>query len=77
MGRMAPLLRVTGRVVAANSVAKTLIIISEYGKSSTTQVEGDAVKMLAGLKPGDQVALMCRENDKGEHEAITGIKVIS
>jgi hypothetical protein len=38
-------------------------------------VEGAAVAHLKALKAGEKVKLTCRDNEKGEHQAITHITV--
>jgi ABC-type Fe3+-hydroxamate transport system substrate-binding protein len=64
---------VEAEVVSADVMAKTLTIKAEPNKTVT--VEGDAVAQLKDLKMGEKVKLTCRDNDKGEHQAITHIKV--
>lgn len=64
---------VEAEVVSADVAAKTLTIKAEPNK--TVAVEGAALAQLKDLKMGEKVKLTCRDNDKGEHQAITDIKV--
>jgi len=64
---------VEAEVVSADVTAKTLTIKAEPNKTVT--VEGAALAQLKDLKMGEKVKLTCRDNDKGEHQAITHIKV--
>ena len=65
---------VEAEIVSADAVAKTLTVKTEQGES-TMKVDADAVKHLKALKAGEKVKLTCRDNDKGEHEAISHITV--
>ena len=62
---------VEAEVVSADAVAKTLTIKGEPNK--TVAVDTAAVGSLKDLKAGDKVKLTCRDNDKGEHQAVTKI----
>ena len=64
---------VEAEVVSMDVAAKTLTIKGEPNK--TMPVEGAAVEHLKALKMGEKVKLTCRDNDKGEHQAITKITV--
>jgi hypothetical protein len=64
---------VEAEVVSADVTAKTLTIKGEPNK--TMPVEGAAVEHLKALKAGEKVKLTCRDNEKGEHQAITHITV--
>jgi hypothetical protein len=37
-------------------------------------VDAKAVASVKDLKAGQKVTLTCRDNEKGEHEAVTGVK---
>jgi FtsP/CotA-like multicopper oxidase with cupredoxin domain len=63
---------VEAEVVSADATAKTLTIKGDAG-DKTVPVEGAAVAELKNVKPGEKVKLTCRDNEKGEHEAITKI----
>jgi hypothetical protein len=62
---------IEAEVVSADATAKTLTIKGDPDK--TVPVEGAAVAHLKMLKAGEKVKLTCRDNDKGEHQAITHI----
>jgi len=62
---------VEAEVVSADAAAKTLTIKGEPNK--TVAVDAAAVGSLKDLKAGDKVKLTCRDNDKGEHQAVTKI----
>lgn len=64
---------VEAEVVSADATAKTLTIKGEPNK--TMPVDAAAASHLKTLKAGEKVKLTCRDNDKGEHEAITHIVV--
>jgi len=65
---------VEAEVVSADATAKTLTTKSDKG-DVTMKVDAAAVHRLKTLKAGQKVKLTCRDNDKGEHEAITHITV--
>jgi hypothetical protein len=67
---------VNATVVSVDTAAHTVTLKGADGKTSTAPVEGDAVKMLDTLKAGEQVAATCRDNDQGEHQAVSAIKVV-
>ena len=64
---------IEAQVVSADVTAKTLTIKGDPNK--TVPVDADAAAQLKSLKAGEKVKLTCRDNDKGEHEAITHITV--
>jgi len=64
---------VEAEVVSADATAKTLTIKGEPNK--TVPVDASAAASLKMLKAGEKVKLTCRDNEKGEHEAITHIAV--
>jgi hypothetical protein len=64
---------VEAEVVSADATAKTLTIKGDPNK--TVAVDASAASQLKALKAGEKVKLTCRDNEKGEHEAITHIAV--
>ena len=62
---------VEAEVVSMDAAAKTLTIKGDPNK--TVPVEAAALAQLKDLKAGDKVKLTCRDNEKGEHQAITKI----
>jgi hypothetical protein len=65
---------VEAEVVSVDAAAKTLTLKTEQGES-TAKVEGAAVASLKTLKAGEKVKATCRDNEAGEHQAITKIAV--
>ena len=63
---------VEAEVVSADSTASTLTIKGEK-ENAILKVDASATSQLKALKAGEKVKLTCRDNDKGEHEAITHI----
>ena len=51
----------------------TLEAISPMALPASLAVDATAVGSLKDLKAGDKVKLTCRDNDKGEHQAVTKI----
>lgn len=68
---------VNAEFVSYDAKAKTITIKDEKGQMSTARVEGKATGEVAQLhlKNGDHVMLTCRDNAKGEHQTVTGIKL--
>ena len=64
---------VEAEIVSADATAKTLTIKGDPNK--TMPVDASATSHLKTLKAGEKVKLTCRDNDKGEHQAITHIEV--
>jgi len=65
---------VEGEVVSADFAAKT-ITVKVNGEEKTAPVHGKAVARLKTLKAGEKVSLTCMDNDKGEHQYVTAIKL--
>jgi hypothetical protein len=63
----------TAEVVSSDAVAKTVTVKDEKGKATTLPAEGKALNYLRSLKAGNKVELTCRDNVKGEHQAIVNI----
>jgi len=64
-----------GTIVSVDAKAHTVTLKGMDGKTSTAPVEGAAMNSLGNLKAGDMVTVTCRDNDKGEHQALTAIEV--
>jgi hypothetical protein len=64
---------VEAEVVSADATAKTLTIKGDPNK--TVPVDATAASHLKTLKAGEKVKLTCRDNEMGEHQAITHITV--
>ncbi len=68
---------VAAEVVSIDTAKNTITAkTGEKGEESTAPVEGAKTQaVLKTLKAGQKVTLTCRDNDKGEHEAVTAIKI--
>jgi hypothetical protein len=67
--------QITAEVVSVDTMKNTVTIKGADGMEKTATVEGKAVGTLKALKPGEKVTLTCRDNDRGEHLAVTAIQV--
>jgi ABC-type Fe3+-hydroxamate transport system substrate-binding protein len=65
---------VDAEVVSADAPGKT-ITVKVAGEEKTVPVQGKATAHLAMLKAGEKVALTCVDNEKGEHQYVSAIKV--
>jgi len=65
---------VDAEVVSADAPTK-MITVKVNGEEKTVPVKGKAAAHLASLKAGEKVALTCVDNEKGEHEYVSAIKV--
>jgi len=65
---------VEGEVVSSDFKAKTLTV-KVSGEEKTVPVHGKAVSRLKTLKAGEKVSLTCMDNDKGEHQFVSAIKL--
>jgi hypothetical protein len=68
---------VNAEFVSYDASKKVITIKDEKGKTSTAPHQGSAVREMNGmlLKAGDHLKLTCRDNAKGEHQAVTDIKL--
>ena len=64
--------KVEAEVISTDLAAKTITIKGE-GENKTAPVEGKAVSALKNVKPGQMWTLTCRDNEKGEHQAVIGL----
>lgn len=64
-------------VVAVDPVASTVLVKWADGSMVRSRVEGNAVIKLGNLKAGDRIMVTCQQNDRGQHLAITAIKIKS
>jgi hypothetical protein len=67
--------KVTAEVISVDTAKNTLKMKASDGIEKTATVEGKAIDSLKTLKPGEKVTLTCRDNEKGEHKAVTAIEV--
>jgi hypothetical protein len=64
-----------GTVVSMDVAGKKLTFKDESGTSMTAPVLGQAVDTLKTLKAGEAITITCQDNEKGDHEGISAIKV--
>jgi hypothetical protein len=62
-------------VVSADPAAKTMTVKGADGQQKTVPVTGEAVSKMKNVKPGEMITVTCQDNEKGEHEAISDIKM--
>jgi hypothetical protein len=65
---------VNAEFVSADATKKTITLKAEDGSEKTVPVEGKALAAIKTLKANEKVTATCRDNDKGEHQAVTDIK---
>jgi Zn/Cd-binding protein ZinT len=65
---------VTAEVVSVDAEKNTITIKGEKD-NMTAPVEGKAVAALKTVKSGGKYVLTCRDDEKGEHKAVTAIHV--
>src|SRR5260221_6109393 len=66
---------VEAEVVSADTKASTLTIKGEK-ENAILKVDASAASQLKAVKAGEKVTLTCRDNDKGEHQAVTHIAAL-
>lgn len=64
---------VVAEVVSFDAAAKTLTIKGEK-ENQTVPVDEKALASVKTLKAGEKATLICRDNEKGEHVAVAGVK---
>ncbi len=64
---------VQAEVVSVSPDGKTLTIKGEK-ENKTVPVDEKAMAAVKALKAGDKTTLICRDSEKGEHQAVTGVK---
>ena len=66
--------KVEAEVVSTDIAAKTITLKGENGaENKTAPVEGKAIAELKTVKAGEKYTLTCRDNEAGEHQAVTNI----
>ncbi len=63
----------SAEVVSVDATAKTLTIKGDT-ENKTLPVDSKAVAAVKDLKAGQKVTLLCRDDAKGNHVAVTGVK---
>lgn len=61
--------------VSCDAKAKTMTFKTDAGDQKTAPINDSAMKMCPTLKAGEQVTVTCMDNDKGEHQMISHVKV--
>ena len=64
---------VSAEIVSVDAVAKTVTIKGDM-ENKTVPVDDKALAAVKDLKAGQKVTLICRDNEKGEHQAVAGVK---
>jgi hypothetical protein len=64
---------VQAEVVSVDVEKHTLTLKGDM-ENKTVPVEGKAVAALKTVKAGDKLTLTCKDNEKGEHQAVVDIK---
>ena len=64
---------VEAEIVSYDATAKTLTI-KGTPDNKIVPVDANGVASVKELKAGDKVTLLCRDNEKGEHQAVAGVK---
>lgn len=61
-------------VVSVDTTGKTVTAKTAEGQSNTYSLEGSALKRINDLKAGEKITATCRDNEKGEHQAIVAFR---
>ncbi len=64
---------VDAEIVSVDAQKKTVTIKGEK-ENKTVPVDEKAFASVKALKAGEKVTLICRDNEKGEHQAVAGVK---
>lgn len=64
---------VEAEIVSFDATAKT-VTIKGSPDNKTVPVDAKAVASVKELKAGDKVTLLCRDDEKGAHQAVAGVK---
>ena len=67
---------ITTQVVSVDLEKKTITFKNDKGENQTAPVMGKAAESFKTLKAGDKVVLTCTDNEKGEHQGISVIKLV-
>ncbi len=64
---------VAAEIVSVDATAKTVTLKGEK-TNMTVPVDEKALATVKELKAGQKATLLCRDNEKGEHVAVAGVK---
>jgi hypothetical protein len=67
---------VEAEIVSVDSTKNTITVKGESGEH-TAPLEGKAIAEAKAVKPGQKVTLVCLDDEKGDHKAVTQIKTSS
>lgn len=67
---------VSAEFVSYDAKTKMVTMKDDKGQTSSAPLEGGAIREVTQLhlKAGDHVMVTCRDNAKGEHQAVTNIR---
>jgi FtsP/CotA-like multicopper oxidase with cupredoxin domain len=65
-----------GTIVSVDTAGKKITFNDDTGTSMTVPVLDKAVGSMKNLKAGQKVTLTCQDNDNGDHEGVSAIKVM-
>ena len=73
----APTHVVSAEFVSYDANTKVITIKDDKGQTSTAPLQGGALREMSQmhLKAGDHLMVTCRDNARGEHQAVTDIKM--
>src|SRR5262245_11817328 len=60
--------------VVSGDASQSTSTIKGEPDNKTVPVDAKALASVKELKAGEKVTLVCRDNDKGEHQAVVGVK---
>jgi hypothetical protein len=66
---------VKGEFVSADMEAKTVTFKNEKGESVTVPYLPEATDSLKAVKAGDKVILTCADDDHGQHQGVSAVKL--
>ncbi len=64
-----------GTIESVDVQGKKITFKDDTGTSMTAPVIGNAVASLKSVKAGQAVTLTCQDNENGDHEGVSAIKV--
>jgi Cu/Ag efflux protein CusF len=64
-----------GTIVSVDTDGKKITFTDDTGTNLTVPVLDQAVGSLKTLKAGEKVTLTCQDNENGDHEGVSAIKV--
>jgi ribosomal protein S1 len=64
---------VPAEIVSVDATAKTVTVKGDK-ENKTLPVDDKAIASIKDLKAGQKVTLVCRDDEKGNHVAVTGVK---